>query len=103
MEKNLCQHTQSGSVGLEVGSVAEANLNLQAANTVEIIFTVTGFQLISSRQESKKASPDLWLSLIAKQTYQTLLPQFLLLRSISFGENLISFWTFITGRALREK
>lgn len=32
--------------------------------------------------------------------YQNVLPQFFFLRSISFGENLISFLMLITGRAL---
>lgn len=33
-------------------------------------------------------------------TYQKLLPQFFLVRSISFGVNLITFLMLITGRAL---
>lgn len=35
-----------------------------------------------------------------QQTYQTVVPQFLLLRSILLGVKEISFWMLTTGRAL---
>lgn len=102
----MSQLTQSGRIALRIGCVAEACLNIQAGDIMHKLLgaKMNVIILLKSKISNIIYKLDLSAPHLFKRKkrhmYQNVLPQFFLVRSISFGENVISFLMLITGRVL---